>query len=200
MAITTCIPSLSENILHDCDNPAVGGLEVNVAIGNRADIDYAACTFDSANKLKLTNLQLLPGKEMTFIQGVKQIQRGQSELVIKEAGTNKHRHLFAGVVLTRSVANKLQAQLMADGADLFIVVETKWKGASNADAFQVLGFRCGLYATVMTWNSAENDGAILFELASADGYEEPTLPLTLLETNYSTTRTAFNNGFAQAGS
>jgi hypothetical protein len=40
----------------------------------------------------------------------------------------------------------------------------------------------------MTANSKENDGTISFTLESTEGYEEPTLPMTLLETDYATTK------------
>ncbi len=39
---------------------------------------------------------------------------------------------------------------------------------------------------------------IMFELASADGYEETTMPRTLLDVDYAATKTAFTNKFAQA--
>jgi hypothetical protein len=192
-----CESLLTGDILYDCDNPPVGGIEVNVLIGNRADIDYGASTVDPTNKTKLTNFALKEGKSAFFIQGVKQIQRAQSELVVKETGPNKHKHLFAGVVLSPSAANKLQAQYLSEGANLFVIVETKWKGTAQADAFQLLGFRSGLEASVMTWNTTENDGAIMFEVSSPDGFEEPTLPMTLLETSYAATKTLFDNKFEE---
>ena len=193
-----CEGLLTGDILFDCDNPPVGGIEVNVLLANKSDVDYATTTFDPANKTICTNLQLLPEKTGYYIQGVKQVQKGSSELVIKESGPNKHKHTFAGVALNFSRENKLQLQSMSEGGSFIAVLELKWKGVDNKDAYQILGLKSGLEMSVMTWSTAENDGTVLFELSSPDGYEEPTLPHTLLETSYALTRTAFGNKFAQA--
>lgn len=193
-----CEGLLTGDILFDCENSPVAGIEVNVLLANRADIDYTSTTFDATNKMICTNLQLLPGKTGYYIQGVKQVQKASSELVVKDTGPNKHKHGFAGVVLNFSAANKLQAQSMSEDGSFVAVIETLWKGTLNKDAFHILGLRTGLKMDVMTWSSVENDGTILFELHSQDGFEEPTLPLTLLETSYALTKTAFGNKFAQA--
>ena len=37
---------------------------------------------------------------------------------------------------------------------------------------------------------------ISFTLESTEGFEEPTVPMTLLETDYATTKTAFDAKFA----
>jgi hypothetical protein len=50
----------------------------------------------------------------------------------------------------------------------------------------------------MTWNTKESDGIIKFVLSNEDGYEEPEMTRTLLETDYATTKTSFNNKFATA--
>ncbi|MNF18174.1 hypothetical protein D3C80_2221010 [compost metagenome] len=50
----------------------------------------------------------------------------------------------------------------------------------------------------MTNNSKENDNMIMFELSSSDGYEETTMPRTLLDVSYTATKTAFTNKFLQA--
>jgi hypothetical protein len=192
-----CDGLLSADILFDCDNPPVGGIEVNVLLVNSADIDRASVTFDPTNKIKMTNFQLKAAKTGFVIQGVKQVQKANSELVVKETGVNKHKHTFTGIALNCSAANKLQLQNMSENGSLVAIVETKWKGEANADAFTVLGYSAGLEMATMTWGTAENDGSIMFTLASLANYEEPTLPLTLLETSYALTKTAFDNAFLE---
>lgn len=200
--IDLCSGVMTDDILYDCANAPVGGIEVNVNLINVNDIDVAATTFSLTNKLVVTNLQLLPGKRAFFIQGVKQIQSGASELVKKELGPDKHKHTFNGVALNFSAANKLQLQNMSEGSKYVAVLELKWKGADNKDAFQILGLKSGLELATMAWNTKENDGTVQITLSSTDGYEEPTLPLTLLEgsptPSYALTKTAFDNQFAEA--
>lgn len=193
-----CDGLLTNDILFDCDNAPKGGIEVDVLLINREDIDLSAVTFDGANKLLMTNLQLLSSKTGYLIQGVKQVQGASAELVKKETSTDAFKHIFSGVILNFSAANKLQLQSMAEGGSLVAVIELKWKGASNADAFQVLGYEAGLELNTMTWNTNENDGTVQIELSSVDGFEEPKMVLTLLETDYATTKAAFDAKFAQA--
>lgn len=193
--LENCEGVLTDDILFDCENSPIGGLEVNVVLINSRDINRTTTVTSPDNKIVLTALELLAGKVGYFIQGVKQVQGASAELVKKETGPDKHKHVFSGVALNFSAANKLQLQQMSEGSQYVAVVELKWKGAESKDAFQVLGLRSGLELNVMTWNTKENDGTVQIELSSVDGYEEPTIPLTLLETSYALTKTAFDNKF-----
>lgn len=193
-----CEGLIDDDILYDCDNPAVGGIEVDVLLINSDDIDRSALTLSPTNKTHLTNFALKASKTGYMIQGVKQVQGAQFELVEKENGPNKFKHTFSGVVLNYSKENKLQLQNMAEGNTFVAIVNLKWKGANNADAFQVLGLSTGLALRTATWNTKENDGQVLFTLASLDGYEESKLPSSLLITDYATTLTAFNNKFIES--
>ena len=193
-----CTGLIDADILFDCDEGSVAGLEVDVVLINRADIDIATLAYDPANKLKLTNLALKATKTGYLLKGVKQVNNTNHELVPKETGVDKVSHVFNGLILTPSADNKLQLQNMKDGADLVAVVERKWKGAGDEEAFEVYGIDSGLILTASSYTSTENDGAITFTLSSQEGYEEPKYPLTLLETDYATTKTAFGNKFASA--
>tara|TARA_R110002012_G_scaffold69403_4_gene179663 strand:- start:749 stop:1336 length:588 start_codon:yes stop_codon:yes gene_type:complete len=193
-----CTGLIDADILFDCEDASIAGLEVDTIIVNRADVDTTSITYDASNKLLMTNFQLKAGKSGFLIKGVKQVNSTNHELVIKETGTDKVKHIFNGLILTPSAANKLQLQNMKDGGDFVLIVEKKWKGASDEDAFEVYGIDSGLKLTASNYNSNENDGAITFSLTSEDGYEEPKYPCNLLETDYDTTKTAFGNKFVQA--
>lgn len=192
-----CTGNLTADILFDCANAPVGGIEQNVVLINKDDIDLTNTTVDADNRLKVTNLQLKPGKTGYKLTGVKQANGKSWELVKKENAPDKFKHTFSGVIMNPSLANKVQADNLSKGAKYVAVIEQVWKGASSADAFEVLGFVSGLELTTMTNNSKENDNMIVFELSSADGFEEPTIPKTLLETDYETTKTAVDNNFEQ---
>ncbi|MCR5863073.1 hypothetical protein LRS05_13465 [Flavobacterium sp. J372] len=97
------------------------------------------------------------------------------------------------MIFSPSLANKTQADNLSKGAKYVVVVEQTWKGADNEDAFEILGYNSGLELVTMTNSSKENDNMIMFELASADGFEESTMPKTLLDEDYVTTKTVFNN-------
>lgn len=193
-----CNGLIDDDILFDCDNGSVGGLEVNVVLVNSSDVDVTALTYNATNKLLMTNFQLSSGNTGYSFQGVKQVNSTAFELVKKDTGADKKKHIFNGVILNLSAANKLQLEQMSEGGKYVAIVERKWKGASNADAFEVYGITSGLELNVATYNSNENDGTATIELSSVDGYEEPKFPLTLLMTDYATTKTAFDNKFIEA--
>jgi len=193
-----CTGELTGDILFDCLNAPVGGIEQNVVLINKNDIDVVNTTTDATNNIKLTNLQLKPGKTGYKLTGVKQSNGKSWELVPKENAPNKFKHTFKGVIFNPSAENKQQADYLAQGGSYIAVIEQKWKGANNADAFEVLGAVSGMELSTMTNNSAENDNMIVFELSSADGFEEPTMPKTLLDVSYTATKTAFDNKFVQA--
>ena len=194
---SNCEEILTADILKNCDENPVAGLEVNIIFFNKADVDYASLTYDGSNDLILTNFQLLSTKTGYLIEGVKQSNSASTELVIKDFA-NSYKHLIAGAILNPSAANRKSLEAMMSGSDYVAIVERKWKGASDADAFICLGLDVGLTASSKTWNSKENDGVELFEMASADGFEEPKPFRTVLETNYATTLAAFGTKWAQA--
>lgn len=193
-----CEGLITADILYDCENPPVGGLETDVVLINFNDLDRAAITYDATNKDIVTNLQLQSGKTGYLFQGIKQINTATSELVKKEFSSDKEKHSFNGVILNVSAANKAQINAMKEGSKYVAVVNRKWKGVDNEEAFLILGLEVGLEIETSTWNSDENDGTLQFTIASADGFEEPRLPNTLLETDYATTLAAFEAKFAQA--
>ena len=192
-----CDGLLTSDILFDCANSMVGGIEVNVLMVNHSSIDKSAVTFDATNKMIMTNFQLKSGKSGYLFQGVKQVNSLKFELVKKEMGPDKFKHTFAGTILNFSAENKERLMELSEGGKVAVIVELKWKGAAAADAFQLAGYDSGLELQVATWSTSENDGVISIELSSVDGYEETKPVFTLKETDYATTATAFGNKFIQ---
>ena len=193
-----CNGLITADILADCANGSFQGLETNIVLINREQIDFSSITYNGANELLATAFNLLSGNTGYCLEGVKQVNSTAFELVKKETSLDKFKHIFNGVILTVSVENKVQLQNMSKGDKYVAIVEKKWKGDSNEDAFDIYGLEVGLELNVTTYNSNENDGTVAFELSSADGFEEPKLPLNLLITDYATTKTAFDNKFIEA--
>lgn len=193
-----CDGLLTSDILFDCANAMVGGVEVNVLLFNHKDIDKSTVTFSATNKMVMTNFQLKSGKTGYLFQGVKQVNALKNELVKKELGPDKWKHTFSGIILNFSAENKERLMEMSEGGKYAVMVELKWKGASAIEAFQLGGYDSGLELNVATWATNENDGTITIELSSSEGYEESKQVYTVLETDYTTTLTAFGNKFIQA--
>jgi len=200
-----CTGHLTADIAFDCLNAPVGGIEQNVVLINKDDIDVTATTVSADNRLQVTHIQLKTGKTGYKLEGVKQSNGKAWELVKKENAPDKFKHTFSGVIFNPSLTNKIQADSLAKGGKYVVVVEQLWKGAGNKDAFEVLGFTAGLELTTMTNSSKENDNMIMFELASADGFEETTMPKTYYfadeddqPTGYAERKTLFTNKFVEA--
>lgn len=164
-----------------------------------SDVDKTASTIDATNKLLITDLVLKSGATGFLLEGVKQTNGYNHEFVPGDDQTrDKSRHVIRGRILTPSATNRLQAQKLGDGESYIAVVNKKYKGENSADAFLVLGWDSGLYLSSKTENSLENDAAILLEMSSKDNMLETHDPKVLLETDYATTKTAFDNKFVTA--
>lgn len=190
---------LSADVVNNCENLAIPGIEADILLIPHGDVDKTASTIDATNKMLVTNLQLKAGKTGFLLEGVKQTNGYNSEFVPGDDQTpDKSRHIIRGRILTPSAANRLQAQKLGEGESYIAVVNKKYKGKDSKDAFLVLGWDAGMYLRSKTESSTENDGAIVLEMASKDNMLESKDPRVLLETDYTTTLTAFSNKFAQA--
>ena len=190
-----CTGKITANFVLDCNFLPIGGLTTNAVLINFDDIDRTATTISGPNRLLMTNLALKAGKIGYLFTGVKQTNAKNYTLVPKDTNVDKWTHGFNGTVFNPSVENKLQVANLGLGGKYVVVVEQLWKGENNEDAFEVLGYYTGLKLNEATNASGENDNVITLVLGSEDGYEEPSLPHNLLETDYATTKTAFDNLF-----
>lgn len=191
------LDSLSDDILNDCDNLSIGGIESDILIIPHPAVDKTASAINADNRILLDELALKAETIAYKLEGVKQLNAYNYEFVPGDENTlDKWRHTLTGVILTPSAANRLQASKLGKGESYMVVVNKKYKGADSEDAFLVLGWDAGLYLTEMTENSKENDAAINFTLSSKDQFLEKDMPRLLLETDYDTTLLAFNNKFA----
>jgi hypothetical protein len=189
---------LNSDILYSCDKKPVAGLESNVVLIDKSNIDYSQVTYDANNPLKMTGFGLLAGKQGYKIEGVENTHDFASELNVSEFG-NAYLHKFIGKILSTTAENLWELQKIVNGQNKFVaVVERLWKGAdnSNKDAFIVLGIDNGLYGKVSTWQPSANNGTALFELHSKETQLENYMPRVLLLGDYAATKAAFDNAFA----
>ena len=191
-----CEEKLAADIEKDCDNKPKGGIEVNVVIINMDDVDKSTSTTDAVDRI--TNLSTFSGTSGFSLEGIKQVNGASFELIKNEEGFDKYNHVFAGVILNPSAENKKSLSNIASGGRYVVVIEKKWKGIDQDDAFEVLGWDTGMVISTVVWNTKEADGVIKFELASEATFEENELPRNNLETNYATTKVAFDAKYATA--
>ena len=79
-----CEDKLSADIIKDCDNKPIGGLEVSAVLINFEDIDKTASTISGTNDLIITNLATDSGTAGFVLEGIKQTNGASFELVKKD--------------------------------------------------------------------------------------------------------------------
>lgn len=190
----SCINKLTANISYDCssENRAKSGLETKAVIINAVDIDKTALTQSGST---VTNLSLLSGTTGFSISWIRQLGSTGSEVVLNDSGLDSFSHSFACRVFGQSAEDAERIKELLEG-EFVLVVETKFKGTSNADAYKIFGLENGLKMAEGSFTSLENDGSFVFTLKSQEGFGESYPYKIFLETNYSTTKAKFDALFA----
>lgn len=194
MAGIQCDGQMSADILNDCTDSVLGGIEVNVLIINDDEIKRQSTVFNATNPLLMTGFALKTAKVGYLLEGVKQVNVLKDSLVQKERTSNKYKHTFEFVILQPTVANRNTLHKM-NGGKFVVIVEQKYKGKTLTEAFAVGGYDAGMEIQTSEWSTNENDGNIAVTMTSVDGNEEPKPHLTLLITDYAATKTLFDNKF-----
>lgn len=192
-----CAEELSLGIVLDCDNEPRAGVEQELVLVNVTDADSTAITYNATNPDSLmTGFSCKTGKVGFLIDGIKNLIAPNTEAEYPEDKKNGFRHSVSFRVLDPSQEVRDQVNKMNSGALFHAFVERKWKGTNSKDAFLCYGIKYGLEATAIVENPNENNGAIIVTLTTPADVLEPYLPHVLLDTDYATTQTAFNNKFA----
>ncbi|UAB85685.1 hypothetical protein INR75_06635 [Zunongwangia sp. SCSIO 43204] len=193
------IDEITGDITVNCDHMAVTGIESDIVLIPFGAEDKTGSAIDETNSQLITDLVLKAGKTGFKLEGIKQTNSHNSEFVPGDNQTlDGHRHRIGFRILSPTTANRAEANKLSKGGKYIAVVNRKYKGPSDQDAFLVLGWQYGMKLVEMTENSLENKGAIVGALQSEDDALEMDLPKNLLDADYDTTLTAFNNKFEQA--
>jgi hypothetical protein len=189
---------IGQDILRECDNKPVLGIEQRLVLINTEDLPATGITFDTTLPSSLiTQLQLATGKTGYEVQGIKQIMNYTNSLEASEDSDNGVIQSLAGIrIYDPSETIRDEVNKFVAGAKVYAVLERKWKGTDNKHAFLFFGLKFGLELTELTDNSNENDGTIVMTLSTPSGFKEPYLPHIYRDTDYATSLTAFNNKFA----
>ena len=188
--------TLAADITVNCDYLGIGGVEDDIVLIPHNDLDKTASTINATNRMLFDDFACKSTKTGFLLEGIKQVQGFLSEFVLGSDTLDKWRHVFDGVIASPTAANRLQASKLAKGEPYVAVIRKRFKGLNGADEFLVLGWDAGVYITVMTENSREQEGMIKFTLSSKDESLEYDMVRNLLDTDNATTLTAFNNKFA----
>ncbi|MDP2686451.1 MAG: hypothetical protein Q8O62_04465 [Aequorivita sp.] len=190
-----CNSKITQNILFDAcnDAPKKGLSGSKGVIINYDDIDFTSTTSSGST---VTTLTLKNGTSGFSVAWYKQLGSYAGEFAKNDEAIDGFTNSFLTRLGTSSAENAERANELKSGK-FIMVVETEYKGASNLDAYKVIGFQAGLELSEMTTSSNENSGSILFTLASPTDTFEQYPFMVLNEGSFSATTASYAALFAE---
>jgi hypothetical protein len=184
---------LTGSILFDCNSAPVAGVNSQIVLINRADVDRAATSFESGYENEvMTNLTLLSGKTSKLLEGYQRSNNPGFDIVKKENRPDGVTHVLEFVVFQLTKDNKKSLNEFLRGARVIAVVRNIYEGPAQKDAFEIYGYATGLEISDGTRRLNADDGVTPITLSSVAGEEEPTMPYTfLVNDSYADTLAAF---------
>lgn len=189
---------IADDLIYDCDNKSVGGVEQVIKLINRCDINpedwtktspSGSCdhsiSYDGADpsELEAVQAQGIPGKRLlnaSFTPSDEDFGMYFTHSI----------DIFAQGLNKTTLCN---IKNFANGAEVVAIVEQKNKGENGESAFLVYGFDSGLRMGDFTYDANENNGSFTIPLESKEGDLEPNPPYILSITDYETTKTFFES-------
>lgn len=182
---TPCSAALADNIASDCDNPRITGYEQIGIIVNRADIDWANIVYVTGNKRIVKTFALLSGKKPYAIYNNKNNPVAfDGTNTTYNPDTDKYdktlQFYFEGIGggAAKDVVEPLK------GGEYVAILERK--DHSGDGSFQMFGMEVGLKANAQVQD--ETTGYWLMTMPCS----EPSAEVALFDTDYATTKTAFD--------
>lgn len=200
MACTNVCAVVLNDLLYDCENKAVGGIEQTLKLINRCDIDVADWTLTrSMNGTTCSHSIAFSGADPASlnartVQGIpgKRLLNATFASSDTDFGTYyTHGVNLFGQGLTEEALCNIKA--FGEGAEVVAIIKQNFKGPSGESAFLVYGWDTGLKLGEMTYDSNENNGNTMIPLASREPDLEPFPPMVLFMTDFDTTNTFFES-------
>ena len=190
---TPCLGSLADNITQDCDNPRVSGYETTALIINRDDIDWSSITVDSSNPRIVKTLALNSGTGIKpYVIYNPRVNPASFNGTKTEYSSDNDRYTktlqfyFEGI---GGGASKDVVEPLKSGSYLVILQRKDHRGDGS---FQIIGYQSGLVASDEVQD--EDTGYWLITMNTT----EPSAEIAFFNTDYATTKAAFDTLLAQA--
>lgn len=180
--------NIDKNILLDCVNELVGGTNDRLILIPFEVAQNLAITYDPTNPIVIT--AIAPGSPTPGY-----VYEGKNQSVDP---------LATGVKLTYSFAydHEVRFKVFANTPDVkeqlqrlgykkvVAIVQTNYTGENGNAAFQVFGLKTGLELTELTYNPNDADtlGAIDVLIKNKESSRPATLPHTIFNTDFATTK------------
>ena len=184
-AFTPCLGVISGNISQDCESQRIPGYEDVAIIINRSDIDWNSVTYDAGNKRIVKTLAPVEGKKPYVVYNPRVNPASFSGTNSTfNADNNRYdktvQFYYEGIggAAALNVVEPLKA-----GSYVMLLQRKDHRGDGS---FQLIGFESGLKATAQVQD--EENGYWLITMTT----NEPSADVSFFDTDFETTKTAFN--------
>ena len=190
----TCFKKLTEDMLFDCvDSPKRGIDGGSAVLINFDDVDKEASTIDGS---KITDLVLKSGTTGYSLQWYKETGLANSSFTPSNEDVDGFIQGFQARLGTTTAEHSDRLNELKNGK-FIVVYESRYKGDSLASAFKVRGWDVGMKVSESSDNTNENNGSILFTLATEEGFVEKYPYNIFFNTDYATSKIDFEELFSQ---
>ena len=186
--MAVCDDVINYDVQVDCAELPVAGLEDDMVLINRSDIDFDSCVFDSTQTNIVTDLVLRTGKRGYKVKQMKTSFNGTKWEQAEGTYRNGAKHTVAFVNPDRSAKGKELDSLILNGKFVAVIEN---KAAPDNGKFEILRFHTGLSVPTVSrdYVAAEIGGVTAITLASNEN--EPKAPYCYYKTSLAVTRAAF---------
>lgn len=183
MSTSTC-GKLVQNMIYDCQNPVIGGVEAVVYLFNRSDI--AAYVRDDTNPQIIKDITMVTGAKGFRYEGYNTSVKPKTTFVKKDYSA-RFDHSVDLVIFLKGSDVKAEIEKLGTSRVVAVIENVHKSGDS---AFEIFGTDLGLELTTLTSdpNDANSEGAYVVNLTSPANFKEPHMPATLYDTDYATTK------------
>lgn len=182
-----CLDGIIAAITNDCAKQPSRGLVSRVMIGNRADISY---TVSGTNPNLITSIVNASTKQFYLLTAYRLDIDAGTDLVVADNLPESYKHYFK---IEPWDQNSDQLENLDNLEDIVVGVERN--GASGFDAgdgaFQIYGLTQGLFKSSVSGRANDNNGTPTYEFTSREGQTEPQSKYVFFDTDYATTKDAF---------
>lgn len=191
LRVSDCIQGLTADSLFDCENRPIGGIEQAILLINWDDIDRVSTRFNE-KKTRITRLYLKDHRRAYLFKGYKRILGGSTQANVNKA-LNGHRHSVNVRFYAMNDESLDQVNKVVNRGSFVAIVETIDKRNNGENAFEILGYDCGLTVASGKRDYDANDASYLMEFSTPKNMQEPRALYKWLEQDYANTLVRFNN-------
>lgn len=186
--MATICGKISADLLVDCTNPLISGVNDRMVLINREDWELATITVNITDPRIITNIVLASGVTAYEYQGKNDSIEPKSTLV-RTTYSEAYDHEITFKVFINNADTKKQLELLAKGKVVAIIQNNHTGTAGNA-CFEVYGVDSGLILQTSERSLADADtqGAYACVLRNSEKSRQAHFPYTFFDTSFAVTK------------